>query len=175
MKPVLLLDVDGVVNALSRRGWPDDTIWADLRIGRYRIQIAHPVVDWLQRLHDEGRVEVQWHTTWQDLVYQITNQLGLPKAPITDAPEITTFTDGSDGWWKIPAVTRALESERPVIWVDDDIDYDVMARAVVDSTATHVPRLLVCPGSMEGLMADQIARIDGWIDSYEKIYGEVTG
>ena len=71
--PVWLLDIDGVLNAAAKK--PDRNVWpaADWIEGRaheaggaaWRILAARPVVDFIRGVHEEGRAEIRWHTTWQ--------------------------------------------------------------------------------------------------------------
>lgn len=172
MRPLILIDVDGVVNAFDKRGWPDGTRWHDLRAGgedgeTYRLRIAGPALDAIERW--TGRADVQWHTTWQQHVYNITDQLNFPRLPIANAPEFLTWNHSSaTAWWKVPAVLRALEEDRPLVWIDDDISYDRRARQQVREASPHTPRKLVCPSSIEGLVTKQIDGINAWLDKVDE-------
>jgi len=70
MTPVLLPDVDGVLNALSD-DLPDISVWPRWQRGfakadgmTWPIVFALDVVERLVGWHDEGLLELQWLTTW---------------------------------------------------------------------------------------------------------------
>lgn len=138
--PVLLLDVDGVVNALRDHGdsnaWPADQwleTWASNGSRPCHIVAARPVLDFLAALHKAGSVEVRWHTTWQQAAPDfLAPALGLPRWPLVRTPE---FTGGFDGepdyrelestWWKLAAAEDvAYDEGRRLVWLDDDIAAD---------------------------------------------------
>ncbi len=59
-RPILLLDVDGILNAPRRElseGWQRGTFNGFCCPGP-------PVTARLRELHESGRVEIQWLTTW---------------------------------------------------------------------------------------------------------------
>jgi len=69
LPPLWLLDVDGVLNAVSRE--PDWGAWSDWRTGSataegvsYRILFAPEAVAAVRDAHAAGRAEVRWLTTW---------------------------------------------------------------------------------------------------------------
>lgn len=170
MKPMILIDVDGVVNAFDKRGWPQGTRWHDLTANggedTYRLRIAGPVLDAIERW--TARAEVLWHTTWQQHVYNVTDQLNFPKLPVTYAPEYVTWGQNAKAWWKVPAVIRHLEQGNPLVWIDDDINYDKAGRSLVNQAAPGVPRLLLCPSSIEGLVAKDIDRVNRFLNQVEQ-------
>jgi hypothetical protein len=132
--PLWLLDIDGVVNALTVapdvRVWPEHT-WIHRTViseiparGMLRLPIlaARPVLDFVAAAAASGRVDVRWHSTWRSAaVTDLAPALGLPHIPISVAPEWTNRTRGQ--WWKAPAALRALAAGRRLIWTDDDLDY----------------------------------------------------
>jgi hypothetical protein len=183
--PVLLLDVDGVLNACTRT--PDRTIWPTWQQGdaisstegrSYPIRWARQVIDFITDLHHSTRVEVRWHTTWQhDAQSVIAPLLGLPHFEVADAPEFgdreyrsAAIRAGRPTWWKLPAAERVVQVEgRPLIWLDDDIDsgltrgYDTLA-----NFHTIQPTLMVCPKEYTGLTPKHLRRINEFIASLEQ-------
>src|SRR3954449_6504612 len=113
--PILLLDVDGVLNA-ARLDLPDG--W---RRGTY----AGFVMTWdptvtarLRQLHESGRVEIQWLTTWaEDADRLLAEPLGLPRGLRVHArPGMapTGFSGlfaaaAAHGWWKLDAARAVAE------------------------------------------------------------------
>ncbi|HLK94296.1 MAG TPA: HAD domain-containing protein [Nocardioidaceae bacterium] len=148
--PVLLLDVDGVLNAFdrvpaARGGWDD---WqhggATAEGTRWPITWSPRVVATLSDWHEQGRVELRWLTTWgHDANDELRRLLGLPELPVAGTyheaggPSGAAETGGghasvtpaapdplSGSWWKYDVVVSLLrtEPERRFVWVDDDLD-----------------------------------------------------
>lgn len=173
--PVWLLDVDGVLNAQSakppRSVWPADAwlrfAYTDRRDGTdYPVLVAQPVVDFVRCVHDAGRAEIRWHTTWQDQANVLGVRLGLPAFPVHDAPEYAAA--GGDGrgvnWWKLPAARRVVADEgRALLWTDDDARFNLAvpaARAALAGGRT----LVVAPHGSCGLSRRQLREISEFLD-----------
>ncbi|HEY8302280.1 MAG TPA: HAD domain-containing protein [Jatrophihabitans sp.] len=165
--PVWLLDIDGVVNALARgpvagswpaADWAQHVVRADIPgSGRMVLPIfvAQPVVDFVTRVHRSGAAEVIWHSTWREAaVSDLAPTLGLPRLPISHAPEWTQRPP--DRWWKLPAAQRVLEAGRRLVWTDDDI---AVVPDQVAGLATRADALLISPDPQTGLTADHLAAI----------------
>jgi hypothetical protein len=68
----------------------------------------------LRELHESGRVEIQWLTTWAENADQLPAEpLGLPRGLRTRSagrPAPTGFLGrlgGRSGWWKLAAAARS--------------------------------------------------------------------
>src|SRR5262245_14536015 len=109
MKPVWLLDIDGVINALDHpgpptRAWPA-FCWRCVEAEsahqiRWPIVAAQPVLDFIALVHTGGLADIRWHTSWQGFANNVSRELGLPEFPLQSAPEFDeplSFT-----WWKLP-------------------------------------------------------------------------
>ena len=146
--PLLLLDVDGVLNALAGG---DPQVWPEWRAGRatadgraWPIRWAPAVVDRLRGWHEQGRVELQWLTTWgHDANLELRVLLDLPalevagthdEEPSAGSPEhegavahaavAPAAPDELTGrWWKHDVVRRLrrAQPERGLLWVDDEL------------------------------------------------------
>jgi HAD domain in Swiss Army Knife RNA repair proteins len=170
-KPVWLLDVDGVVNALARGpvegSWPADmwlrrVVSADIpNTGRMVLPIlaAQPVLDFVTRVVTAGAADVVWHSTWRAAaVTDLAPVLGLPAIPISIAPE---WTDRPAGlWWKVPAAERVVASGRPLVWTDDDI---AALPEQVAQLAHRSDTLLVSPDPRTGLTPEHLNAIAEFI------------
>src|SRR5690348_1430944 len=171
-KPVWLLDVDGVINALARgpvdgswpaQCWLQRVVTADIPdAGRMELPIfaAQPVLDFVTRAVASGSVDVVWHSTWRAAaVTDLAPTLNLPAIPISIAPEWTERPGRL--WWKLPAAQRVVESGRPLVWTDDDIAALPEQVADLDS---RPDTLLISPDPSIGLSAahlDAIAEFVG--------------
>lgn len=180
MKPVLLLDVDGVINATAVN--PDLSVWPEEAWLRCRVRAAddtwpilaaRPVIAFINKIHDEGLVDVRWHTTWQWHAKRLADRIGLQQFPIADAPEydddqhfVASLREGRPTWWKLPAALRVLQEERrPLIWIDDDLNHELRHF----DWPIGIPQLLtITPNGIEGITARHIQKITAFID-------EVTG
>jgi hypothetical protein len=147
VRPLLLLDVDGVVNALPDES-DDLMVWSDWKSGwaradgsRYHITFAPEVVAQLLAWHTSGALELQWLTTWgHDANDELRVLLGLPELTVAGthqdagAPSEVDAASHADvapaapdpltgRWWKYDVVRRVLAEQpgRTVIWVDDEL------------------------------------------------------
>lgn len=170
--PVWLLDVDGVLNAVTKKParnvWPADQ-WlrgeATSTGHTWPILAAQPVVDFIRDVHDQGRAEIRWHTTWQDEAVAIEKLLNLPTFPVQDAPEWAVHLRGeTEEWWKLGAVRRVVtEERRPLVWTDDDADRFQVPAADRALLASATPSLVLCPSPYTGLTPKHLRKIDQFL------------
>lgn len=160
-KPVLLLDIDGVINGHPRRcGW--DGPPRRLKVG---MPVYHEpqVIDRLRQLHASGAVEIRWCTTWCGIpraLDQLSKQLDLPFAPaFGDRPMSKMWGD-----MKVEAVLAELSEGRRVIWADDEEAtagrqiFLAIAKAEADGQL-----LLVEPDSSLGLRPEHFDAIETFV------------
>jgi hypothetical protein len=159
----LLLDVDGVLNALAFEP-PDGhwTDWQDDLVNGFHITWSPSVVDFVAALHRRG-VEVQWLTTWgQAAQGQLSATLKLPQFPVLGEHgfELT------ETWWKLDLVRAAYELDRvPFVWIDDEIDFDFETTEWL-RTLPADQFLAVTPDSMTGIDAADIETITAFVDRW---------
>lgn len=152
-RPVWLLDIDGVLNVFGdepdRAPWPAGS-WrrfpatdASTRV-TWPIVVAEPVAAFIREVHESGRAEVRWHTTWQQSANRIAERLALPELEVHPAPEFRDFRD-APAWWKLPGALRVIEDEhRPLIWTGDEATEDrIPARQY--ERINRFPNLLIAP------------------------------
>lgn len=175
--PVLLLDVDGVVNALSKKIpqgiWPNGS-WItgtaqDTEKREFPMLIARQVVEFINELHSSGVAEVRWHTTWQWAARNVAELAGFGTFEVTEAPEFDNYRTfqkqailaGRPTWWKLPAAERVVQVEkRDLIWVDDDLPYEYMRKAQFDPLLGGEQQvLMIDPFPMTGLVAYEMEKI----------------
>lgn len=165
--PVLLLDVDGVLNAV-RRDLPEG--WQRGRFNGYVLSWDPSVLARLRALHEQGRVELQWLTTWTRMADQLlAGPMGLPRGLRTHDRDalpsgFAGVRGGVAGWWKL-ASARALaqaEPDRRIVWIDDDL-----AEQAEDTRAWiagHGEVLVVAPEWSTGLTHAELDRVEAWLD-----------
>ena len=165
--PILLLDVDGVLNAAA----------LDLPQGWQRGIFNGFVLSWnptittrLRDLHDSGRVEIQWLTTWTtDADRLLAEPMGLPRGLTTHAREDAAPTGflgifgGASGWWKLAVAREVAEAEpdRRIVWIDDDLAQQ--AQDTGDWLAAHPHVLVVAPDLFVGLTHEQLDVVEDWL------------
>ena len=117
-KPLILLDVDGVINDFEQiseefLGWDVDVVHShgyDVRIPHYMPAL----------IRDLCRVaEVHWCTTWRSRANDdIAVHLGIDPLPVVDDGTNIRYTD-----WKAAAaydlIEEALNDGRRVLWCED--------------------------------------------------------
>jgi hypothetical protein len=164
--PVLLLDVDGVLNAV-RPDLPEG--WQRGRFNGYVLSWDPSVVARLRAMHESGAVELQWLTTWTEMADRILAEpLGLPRGLRTHSRDVlpTGFGGslrGLSGWWKLAAARAVAQAEpdRRIVWIDDDL-----ADQAEDTSgwiAEHGDVLVIAPDYSIGLTHAELDRVDAWL------------
>ncbi len=137
-KPVLLLDVDGVLNVIDRSGFCLKrritlmvTIRGELFPHRfYPKPLALPFMRWAWRHFD-----VHWLTAWRETANSIADWAELPQVPalVEDPKKMKRLYDRAKrardvpkAWaaidWKLEAVKDWFSrSERTILWIEDGI------------------------------------------------------
>lgn len=117
-RPLVLLDVDGVINDFERVG-PITGLWENEAVRSHGYWVSIP--DYMPRLiQDICQVsEVHWCTTWRDRANdEIANHLGIDQLPVVDDGTTNRYVD-----WKAAAArdlaAQALEAGRRVLWIED--------------------------------------------------------
>jgi HAD domain in Swiss Army Knife RNA repair proteins len=166
--PVLLLDVDGVLNAVHPdlpKGWRRGTY------NGYVLSWDPTVTERLRRLHESGRVEIQWLTTWTEKADQLLAEpMGLPRGLRTHSRQDVLPTGfigrlgGASGWWKLAAARAVAEAEpgRRIVWIDDDLADQAADTSEWLAANEHV--LVVAPDLYAGLTHAELDRVEAWLD-----------
>ena len=166
--PVLLLDVDGVLNAV-RADLPEG--WERGTFNGYVLSWDPTVVARLRGWHEAGRVELQWLTTWTEMADSLLAEpMGLPRGLRTHGRDDVLPTGysgerrGISGWWKLAAAQAVAEAEpdRRIVWIDDDL-----ADQATDTSewlAANPRVLVVAPDLFVGLTPAELDRVEAWLD-----------
>ncbi len=165
--PILLLDVDGVLNAVS----PDlPEGWRRATFNGYVLSWDPTITARLRDLHESGRVEIQWLTTWAgDADRLLAEPMGLPRGLRVHARDDAAPTGflgslgGASGWWKLDAARAVAEAEpdRRIVWIDDDLAEQ--AEDTGEWLAAHPHVLVVAPDLWRGLTHEQLDEIETWL------------
>lgn len=156
LKPLLLIDVDGV---LSLFGFPSD----ERPAGRWLLVDGSPhflsaaATENLLFLADD--FEFVWCTGWEEKANEyLPHALGLPGPLPWLSFDVAMGPRTSYGHWKLAAIDAFAGSERPLAWIDDAHDEE----CVLWATNRRVPTLLVPTLPHEGLTRAQASALRAW-------------
>ncbi len=165
--PILLLDVDGVLNA-ARLDPPEG--WRQGTFNGFLLSWDPTITARLRALHESGRVEIQWLTTWTtDADRLLAEPMGLPRGLTTHARTDAAPTGfagrlgGRPSSSKLAAAREVAEAEpdRRIVWVDDDLAEQ--AADTGDWLAANPHVLVVAPDLFVGLTHEQLDAIEAWL------------
>lgn len=165
--PVLLLDVDGVLNAV-RPEWsaPPRHATASTNGQTYRLCWAPELLDRLRGWHLDERVELRWATTWCHDADQLERLWNLPPlARALDDDDLGSFLRILIA--KVNASLAVVEEERrALVWVDDDaIPAFGPYRNRLDNASSSV--LLVTPRPTRGITMEEADLIESFLDEQD--------
>ncbi len=157
-KPLLLLDVDGVINRFGIQARQTDA--HVFRAEGYRLCVPRTADIHVGQLAE--RFEMHWATAWEDRAHMaFAEALGLdphdvwPHVKFDRRPWSMTSGVGMGGAsWKLPTL-RTYVGERPFCWIDDDVPSDardwVRERNASYRMAAAIPSAVVITDPSVGL------------------------
>lgn len=168
MRPLLLIDVDGILNPYAAKPHrrPDGYTTHRMLTATWRARGGRkPLRVWLNPDHGPALTalpfDLVWATTWQHEANEwIAPHLGLPALPVLPFPDL--WAPRPDGtFWKTHDIVT-WTAGRPFAWIDDEIgDAD---RAYV--TAHHPgPALLHHVHPAKGLLPADFAALRAWAET----------
>lgn len=161
MKPLLFLDVDGVLNpdSVSSGRRPEGFETHRMRPSGWTNPRQKPLRVWLNPTHGEMLkalpVELVWGTAWEHEANEwIGPHLGLPKLPVVEFG--TCSRPSARIHWKTDYLWRYANG-RPFVWLDDEIHltYD---NAWIRARVTQ-PYLLIQVPPLKGLLQEHLDRV----------------
>lgn len=164
MKPVIYLDVDGVLNAL---GHENDT-WGDFELHKSVVPDDIPFGEmgfdlWLSKemIKELASLpaDVVWLTTWR-------HDAPSKVAPLVDAPDWPVIDWRLSKWDALAQDQR--NNPRPFVWVDDGEATELNMNRI-RSHVGKIPYLLIQPNSLIGLTPKDIDDIKVFLDWLEEI------
>jgi hypothetical protein len=158
-KPILFLDVDGVISLFGfdpDAGPPGGFHWVN---GVLHF-ISQGCGERILRL--PSRYELVWATGWEDTANDyLPHLLGLPgPLPVVSFARPPRF---GTAHWKIDAIEEFAGPTRPLAWVDDCHDESCQAWA----ERRAAPTLLVPTRCEQGLCDEHVDRLLRWADGLE--------
>ncbi len=151
-KPLLLVDVDGVLNRFGFGGHPLPKEVKSVRAGGCNLHISDVNAERLQRL--SKHFKMVWATIWEgDANKYIAPLHGLPDWPYIIFQHC--YYDGVSTW-KLDDVQKYV-GERPMAWIDDDIQKDAYVWA--EGRSQNIPTLLLRTDPFDGLTEEIVEKL----------------
>lgn len=128
-RPLLLLDIDGVLNPSRSAACPAGYREVPIGGGRDPLRIRDQHADWLTEL--SAALDLVWATGWRDAANQIVAPLlRLPRLPVVTLPPGPFDLDAK------MAAAMAHVADRPAAWIDDQLTPAVRRWAAARTPAT---------------------------------------
>lgn len=153
-KPLLLLDVDGVLLPFGEIG---SSAWYYRTDDHPVHRIASPIRARLDQLLE--RFDVHWCTGWEHEANAVLGRLNeLPALPVVPLVRLTL----RDPHWKLGAIINYVE-DRPFAFIDDDIGPEAIAWA--EKRNETIPTLFVPTRCAVGMEDKSVEALMEWADS----------
>jgi hypothetical protein len=167
LRPVWLLDIDGVLNAMSEAPNPQSLRMGTAKqkylktnSGTFRLRVNNYLVDFINRMHESELVEIRWCTTWSDEAVSVfAPAFGFPEFSVGARPgwESGRFDDYN---WKPNAARGVIRDGRRLIWTDDEAIPEGFSEEIAPYSFGH---LLIFPNEKVGLTLENCESIEKFI------------
>lgn len=196
MKPLLGLDVDGVLNCFGSI-WTDEydaVAWEMPPFSppnaSYMLRVPRGTSGRLATLGE--RFEIVWCTMWEERAHPaFVGKIGgigtvCDCAPFEPPIDCECGATGIRPWpvisfrravwdgrstWKLPAVKEYI-GDRPFAWIDDDLFADAFEWAHDRATRLGIPTQLVRTNPAVGLADEHVAELLRWADWVDETASE---
>ena len=156
-RPLLLVDVDGVLSLFAFSGQPPSGVLPTAVDGIPHFLSIHagPLLVRLAATFD-----CMWCTGWEDRAEEHLPRLlrlpgGWPHLKFAYEPGV------SERHWKLAAIESSAGPDRPLAWIDDAFDASCRSWA----SARPGPTLLVQTDPATGLREVHVTRVESWARS----------
>ena len=160
-RPLVLVDIDGVLNAFEAR-----RLTTHQRVAvadRYRVVLDGRHPGWFDVLGEDA--ELCWATMWQAKAGPVFGRVAGLGTDWDYLDFDSAWNTGSArrtghgvGGYKWPMIEPLGDGDRPLVWIDDDMTDEQLEWARVRNAAGR-PTLFVRPDPSEGFDDEQFARV----------------
>jgi hypothetical protein len=167
-RPIWLLDFDGVINA-TRPGWGRAPftrgVYAPALHTRFVVRWSPALVDRIRAIIHAGDVDVLWATSWIPDTDRLERALGLPHLRSAWDDHADQGVDPAAFDHKWDAAEAVIRTGRPLIWTDDTVAPDVVAKPGYISSllAAGQHALIIRPDTRRGLQPAHLDQIERFI------------
>lgn len=183
MTAIWLLDFDGVINALSKRGghayWPQ---WSTATVThpegdltRAGAPVLLPLLWSPAVIAAVGEavcagIDVRWLSTWREHTQLLPAIIpGLPNLPWLDETILNAPARASldprlameSGHWKVEVAKAYVPADATLLWTEDSLTVDVLSESWRRSRTASTT--LIRPRPATGLVSRQVNEIRTWI------------
>lgn len=150
-RPVLFLDVDGVLNPYGAAECPPGFAEHDLFPGEEPVRLCRAHGAWITQLRET--FDVVWATSWNSEANRLLAPLlGLAPLPLAHMPQAPFHPRE-----KVRVIAR-FSGARPAVWIDDQHPPE----ARIWSTTRAQPTLLIPVDPTTGLTKDAVDQALAW-------------
>lgn len=190
MKPVLFIDVDGVINifppAYKGKSFENGKhlkYWGEWKKQEFSIvkdgktetyPFIHSPEMFEQILSLQGRVELVWLTTWQDYTEELLpNLLGMPSLRLPyllhEEGRDDHLTNTREKWWKVEALGKYIDANpRPFLWFDDMYSKELRSQVKDIAKRNEVPGDLIRANDVLGITKKMIEQVKSFFSLTEE-------
>jgi hypothetical protein len=154
VKPILAVDVDGVISLFGAEKQPDRAFTKLELVDGVPHLISLPCGDRLRRLGEH--FELAWATGWEDKAnFYLPGLLGIPELPYVSFDDAVA---AGKAHWKLGPLEE-FAAGRPLAWIDDNFDESCFDWA----ESREQPTLLVPTETHLGLEEAHVAALEAWV------------
>lgn len=166
-RPLLLIDVDGVLNAINKN--QNHKRYDIFTAEGYPIRMGWYLADWMWELTNHF-IPV-WCTTWdEDANTYFADRLRMPFLPVIPTSEARGRGFSGDKpplldpipyvHWKMPAIVEYVEN-RPYAFIDDEItNYD--HGWAKERTKSGIPTKMIKTDMRQGMLRHHVDKLIAW-------------
>ncbi|MCD0445794.1 hypothetical protein LO763_19485 [Glycomyces sp. A-F 0318] len=159
--PLLIMDVDGVLNA-PRPRWNSRVERQHVRtsVGEFKIAWSPALIDWLRELPKAFDVDLWWLTSWGPEVDKLETLWQLPRQHASRGIG-TVLPSAQVAQAKHGFVAEVIASGRPWVWCDDE-------EAIAFDEPGIAPHVAIQPNPKLGLTPDDANRIEAFLLGHQQ-------